>query len=417
MKKLVALILYVFAFQQLGVSQQLYRDGFILKSPFDTIHGQVKYYSYNQAAQKCLFRNTATGVEQVFLPNDIFGYGIEDNILFKSHKISEDQHLFLEVVYQGTVNLYAYRDRFRKNFFFLENNQTGDFEALTQKVIGSRRRRNTIKTYQGVLKIMLDKSDLILDEIERSTLSHKSLTNLLLAYDERYARYKGRVFNGSRELWPPKLGFYGMIGRAQQKLGNYAGTGSSFYNGIGVKFQKEISRATRRLFIDVDFTIAQEVFVQTYQKTEDVTDQSILTNGLNFLLSSTNTTIRGEVENITLIDIERINIGMPVNLKYVFPGNKWLLSINGGLSPQHAISKNGQVQGLLRQGETTFLDIVSQEDTDRFRVAMNMGFGLMLKGRNTFFLDFQHSPTWFNQGILKYKYSFLRLGMLLDKKK
>lgn len=74
------------------------------------------------------------------------------------------------------------------------------------------------------------------------------------------------------------------------------------------------------------------------------------------------------------------------------------------------------IQGLLWQDETVLLDIVSQEDTDRFRVAMNIGFGLMLKEKNTFSFDFQHSPTWFNQGILKYKYTFLRLGILIGKK-
>jgi len=416
MKKLFLILFCLLTLLKCGYSQELYRNGFILNSPFDTIHGQIKYYSYKEAALTCVFKDEASGTERSYSPDEIFGYGIEDDILFTSKLTSDNKRYFLEVVYQGTVTLYAYRDNFRKNFFFLENTDNGNFEALTQKIIGNRRRRKTIKTYQNVLKIMLDKSDLILDKIESASLSHRSLSNLLLDYDQRYARYQGKQFNGTRALWPPTTGFYLIQGSAQQKLGDFSGTGSSYFAGIGIKFQKEISRATRRLYIDLDLTLGYEAFNQTYTKTEVVTDQSILTNGLNFFFSSTNTDIRGQVENITHLDIERLNLGMPMNIKYIFPGTKWLFTINGGLSPQHALTKNGAVQGILKQDDTVLLDIVSPEDTERFRVGMNFGFGLMLKAKHTIFLDFQHSPTWFNQGVLKYKYSFVRLGILLDGK-
>ncbi|OEK05072.1 hypothetical protein [Roseivirga misakiensis] len=400
---------------QLSIGQELYRDGFILKSPFDTVYGKVKYYSYKEASINCVFKAENSTSEQSFSPNEIFGYGIDDDILFVSRSIGENQQLFLEVVYQGTVTLYAYRDKYRKNYFYLENPIRGDFEQLTQKVIGTKRRRNIIKTYQDVLKIMLEKSDLILDRIENASLSHRSLSNLLLDYDQRYARYRGKQFNGTKSQWPPTPGFYVIQGSADQKLGNFSGTGESYYAGIGIKFQKEISRATRRLYFDLDLTLTHEAFNQRFMKTEEVTDQSQLTNGLNFLISSTNTDIRGTVESITNLDLERYNLGMPMNIKYIFPTKKWLFTINGGFSPQYTVAKNGEVQGILSQNDTILLDIVSPEDTDRFRFGINFGFGLMLKTSRTYFLDFQHSPTWLNQGVLKYKYSFIRLGILLDK--
>ncbi|MFY0592461.1 hypothetical protein [Roseivirga sp.] len=416
MRRLTIFLLTLLLLPLLGFGQELYRDGFILKSPFDTLHGKIKYYSYKEASLSCVFKSDNTGIEQSFTPNDIFGYGIEDNILFVAKDVSPANKLFLEVVYQGTVSLYAYRDNYRKNFFFLENTDTGDFEALTQKTIGTKRKRSIIKTYRDVLKIMLDKSELIQDKIDNSALTHKSLTNLLVDYDQRYARFQGKEFNGTKSQWPPQTGFYLIQGSAQQKLGNFGGTGSSYHIGLGVKFQKEISRATKRLYFDLDLTLSHESFDQTFTKIETVTDQSILTNGMNFLISSTNTDIRGQVESITTLDLERVNLGMPMNIKYIFPSTKWLITLNGGFNPQYTVAKNGEVQGILSQNETILLDIVSPEDTERFRFGLNFGFGVMLKNKRTYFLDFQHSPTWLNQGILKYKYSFIRLGIILNNK-
>ncbi|OEK01484.1 hypothetical protein BFP97_08100 [Roseivirga sp. 4D4] len=415
MKKLILLCFSFLCLTQTGIGQELYREGFILTSPFDTTRGQIKYYSYNKAAIQCVFRNGDTGEEKVYQPEDIYGYGIEDKLLFNSKQIDNKQAVFLEVIYEGTMRLYGYRDRFRRNYFYLENTTTGDFEALTEKVIGDKLRNRVFKPYLDVLKLMLDKSDLILDRIEKTALTHKSLTNLLVEYDKRYANFKGKVLLGSKEQWPPTTGFYLIQGNAQQKLGDYSGTGNSYLAGVGVKFQKEISRGTKRLYLDLDLSLSYESFSQTYKRTEEVTDQSIVTNGLNFAFISTNTDIRGDVDHETTVDLRRLNLGMPINIKYVFPGKKWLFTINSGINPQHALTKSGQIHGVLRQNESVLIDITSQEDTERFRMAVNVGFGIQLKTQRTYFLDFQHSPSWFNQGILKYKYSFVRIGLLLDK--
>lgn len=415
MKRLTLLILTTLSIQSVGFSQELFREGYILKSPFDTVRGEIKYMSYNQAAVQCIFRPEGSTEEKVYWPNEIFGYGLGKDMLFNTKRVSDNEKVFLEVVYQGTVVLYAYRDRYRRDYFYLENSDTGNFEKLTQKVIGGKRRRSVIKTYLDVIKLMLPKSELIADKIEGTSLTHKSLTRLLSEYDERYAQFKGRIFNGSSKQWPPKIGFYTMQGFAQQKLTDFAGTGDSYFKGVAVKFEKEISRATRRLYLDLDISLSHEEFSQQYTRTEEVTDQSIITNGLNYVIAAVGTNIRGDVDHLTTVDLERWNIGMPINLKYVFPGKKWLFTINGGLNPQLTVAKNGRVTGILSQGEDILLSITSREETNSFRYGVNFGFGLILKSRNNIHLDFQHSPTWFNQGVLKYKYSFLRIGIVLGK--
>ncbi len=416
MRKLFLSGFFLIALHSLVFGQQLYREGYILTSPFDTLRGQIKYQSYNQAAIQCTFRDGTSGVETTYLPKDLYGYGIDDNLLFKAKQIDQNQPVFLEVIYEGTLELYGYRDRFRRDYFFLENPTTGDFEALTQKVIGNNRRNRVYRTYIDVLKIMLAESDLVLDEIDKTILSHRSLTNLLVTYDERYASFKGKVFNGSKIKWPLSLGVYTIQGLSQQKLLDYAGTGNSYYSGLGLTIQKEISRGTRRLYLEVNPTVGFESFGQDYTRSEEITDRSIITNSLNFLFVSADTDVRGIVDHSTTVDLKRINLTLPVNIKYIFPGKKWLVSLNGGLNPQYTVSKSGQIRGLLTQNSDVLVDITSREETERFRVGINLGFGLILKGKRDFFIDFQHSPTWFNQGVLKYKYSFIRIGAILTKK-
>ena len=85
----------------------------------------LEMFAWTTKAKK-VFRN---------FPKDLFGYGIEDQLFFVSKKIGSENDRFLEVVYQGTVILYAYRDKNQRNHFYLENPTTGQLEILTQKTI------------------------------------------------------------------------------------------------------------------------------------------------------------------------------------------------------------------------------------------------------------------------------------------
>ena len=124
------------ALSSIGISnaQSLYKSGAILTSPFDTLRGSIKYISYNKASTKCIFRDSL-GNETNYLPDELFGYIIEDQLYFRSKEIGKSNAQFLEVVYQGTLILYALRDKNQKNFFYIENPATGEFELLRQKTI------------------------------------------------------------------------------------------------------------------------------------------------------------------------------------------------------------------------------------------------------------------------------------------
>lgn len=398
-----------------GFSQSLYKEGFILNSPFDTIRGQVKYKSYNKASVSFEFKDNDGNVKTYF-PKDLFGYGIEDQLFFVSKKIGSENERFLEVVYQGTVILYAYRDKNQRNHFYLENPTTGQLEILTQKTIKRRSKTIVIKAYQEVLKEMLPKSELVADEIESVEYSHNGLSNFLLDYDMRYAQFQGRIFQGFKKRWPPKIGIYGHTGFAYLNLNGFESKESTNSYGIGVKFQKEVSRGTGRLYLDLDISVHHEKFDDlTFKKKDFANEQSIISNGFNIALFAVDLGVQGPYEVKNNLNLERYMLDFPLNIKYFFPSEKWTFSLNGGIHPSITLSESGNIDGQVIQNETVILGVNSRLDLDNFRPGVNFGFGLYFKTNGTLFLDFQHSPNWLDQGNANFSYSNVRLGYLFTK--
>jgi len=398
----------------LGFSQSLYKEGFILNSPFDTIRGEIKYRSYNKASLKCIFVDSL-GNETTYNPNEIFGYGIEDQLFFRSKTIGSEKTQFLEVVYQGTMILYAYRDASQKNHFYLENPTNGQFEILSQKTIRNQGRTVVLRNFEEVLRDMLPRSQLIEDEISSVPYEHSALSNLLLDYDLRYASFQGRVFKGFKKRWPPKIAPFIQTGRTALSINGFDQKISTNTLGFGVKFQKEISRGTGRLHLDLDLAYHYESFENAvFSKEEFASIESIISNGFNIALFAVDLGVQGTYNVQNTINIERHVIAAPINLKYFIPSRKWTFALNMGLLPSYAVSQAGNVDGQVIQNEQVILGVNSRLEPNKFRPGINYGAGVYLKAKGTWFLDLQHSPALLDQGNSNFAFLNLRLGYLFD---
>lgn len=395
--------------------QALYKEGYILTSPFDTTRGQIKYTSYNKASLKCTFRDLS-GKATTYSPTELFGYGVEDQLFFISKSIGASNNQFLEVVYQGTVILYAYRDKNQKDYFYLENPKTGQLEILTQKIIRRQNKSITIKAYLEVLEEMLDKSELMAEKLNFVEYNHNSLANFLLEYDLRYAQFQGRIFQGFKKRWPPSIAVYGQTGYSYLSLNGFESSQPTNTYGLGVKFQKEISRGTGRLHLDLDIAIRYEDYEGfVFNKEASAGPESIVDNGFNITLFATDLPIQGPYLVKNTINLERYIIDLPINLKYFFPSEKWTFSLNTGLHPSITVSQSGMIDGQVIQEDAIVLGVNSKLDINKFRPGLNFGFGLYFKTKGTLFIDFQHSPAWLDQGNANFSYHTLRLGYLFNR--
>ena len=66
--------------------QSLFKEGYILISPFDTLRKEIKYKSYNKTSLNCTFRDSSGSIS-TFELDKLFGYGIEDQLYFVSKSI------------------------------------------------------------------------------------------------------------------------------------------------------------------------------------------------------------------------------------------------------------------------------------------------------------------------------------------
>lgn len=413
-RKFTFLLLCICASAQLS-AQELYKKGYILTSPIDTLHGEIKYISYNQAAKRCIFRDSSN-VESTYLPAQIYGYGIGQQLFFLSRKTEKQIPLFLEVLYQGSITLYSYRENSSRNFFYLESTQTGEFRKLTEKTIKRGTKQKTFKTYAEVIKIMLAKSELVADEIEQTSLSAKSLVRLLSAYDERYANTQGIIYTSIRETSPPQIGLFAGSGYSSLTLNGHRGKATNNVFSFGLRFEKEVSRGTKRLFIDLDFIVTHEEHSGQFDATQLVNQNSdIVSNFLNIALPAGLVGVIGIIEYHTLVEHSRTLISTPVSLKYKLPGKQLNLTFTGGINLQYATTDEILVDGrILQHGEEVF-SLASLVKANPFRLGMQVGIGLAYNAKRTIFLDVRHSPSWFDQGVLNYSYSTLMLGVMLNK--
>lgn len=394
-------------------AQSLYKAGAILSSPFDTLYGQIKYKSYSKASRSCIFKDL-DGKETAYAPEALFGYIIEDQLFFRSKEIGEDKVQFLEVVYQGTMILYAYRDKNQKNYFYLEDPSTGTFEILRQKIIRQGNKKSVIRLFEEVLRAMLPKSELIADEIKNVEFEHRALSNLLRDYDERYASFQGRIFKGYQKRWPPKIAPFLLLGQNRLTLNGFNEDKSfTMLYGTGLKFQKEISRGTGRLHLDLDLGYHYESYEeQVFIKSDFAQPSSIISNGFNIALFAADLGINGNYQIRNTLSFERHVITAPINLKYFFPSERFTFSINGGVHASYTVSQNGMIDGQVSQNEQVVLGVNSPLTPEKFRPGLNFGFGLYFQAHGTWFLDFQFSPSWLDQGNINTQMSALRLGYL-----
>jgi len=398
-----------------AMAQALYKEGFVLKSPLDTLYGQVKYVSYNQAAKRCIIR-VQDGSEQSFLPGEIYGYGIEQELLFISKELPKSGKRFAEVLYQGTVTLYAFRDANQRNFFYLENPELGELRALTQKTMTRGRKRQVLKSYIDVLKIMLPENELVADEIEKVPLTAKGLNNLLVAYDERYAQTKGISYLGFKTKSPTQISVLAGASLSGLTLNGHDGRETSQAVIAGVRIEKEVSRNTGRLFIHADLLVTREKYSGRYNANQLInTGDDVVTNNINITLPASFVGLLGQIEYNTRVELDRTLINLPIGLKYKIPGRKFNVTFGGGLEFQFATSDDVLVDGQILQNEIIEVGVLSREDANPFRVGMNIGMGISYNARRTLFLDLRHSPSFFDQGSLNYDYTRLMLGVMLSK--
>jgi hypothetical protein len=101
------------------IAHAQFREGFIITTSSDTIHGYIKYKGAVYNTRICEFRNFSKENIIKYSPKDIKEYRFNNGKYFISKEI-DGENIFLEYLIKGRANLYTYSNSFSDTRFFLK---------------------------------------------------------------------------------------------------------------------------------------------------------------------------------------------------------------------------------------------------------------------------------------------------------
>jgi len=187
MKQRLILLLSFILITAGAFAQKDFRKGYIVNNEGDTIYGYLDYRGNKSSAIKCLYKPDLKQDAIVYKPSDIQSYRFINGKYYVSKSLNDSisgEKLFLEYIINGIADIYYYRDINGEHYFI----DKGDGKLIplkseTQTIKqGNTTYTRDSKEYVGTLKYLMADAPSISNEIDNSTLSHKSLIKVAQDY-------------------------------------------------------------------------------------------------------------------------------------------------------------------------------------------------------------------------------------------
>jgi len=142
-----------------GFSQNEYLPGYIILNTNDTIRGKIINERDIFSGVYCIFQNNDSSITRQYMPTEIKSYLLSNNRYFKSKRLlieNIERIVFLQVLLEGELNIYRYKDINRNLHYFIENKTLGISELWpikeSQEVFENQPYIKTLRPFIGVLE-------------------------------------------------------------------------------------------------------------------------------------------------------------------------------------------------------------------------------------------------------------------------
>lgn len=178
-----ALILFVNVY-----SQYDYKPGYIIKNDGETEEGLIYFKTSGYNATTCNFRKDKDAEPVIFSPGDIKAYRFTDSKYFESKKVpinNQEILVFLECLISGKSTIY-FTQLNSNNYYFIEiEGELHEINnALLEKVRDGVAYQVPSKQYVRVLKYLYKDCPSVVQKLDQSDFSKKTLINLSREYHE-----------------------------------------------------------------------------------------------------------------------------------------------------------------------------------------------------------------------------------------
>lgn len=364
---------------QCTFSQTEYRKGYVINNANDTIFGLVDYREGDKAHRSCDFKRSKDQSAVTYEPNDIIGYGFQNDKFFQSREISTKDQIsravFLEAIVKGLVSLYKF-----EGSYFVEKESNRLYELSNELeeafIDGKNVLKNTNK-HIGILNMLLFDCAELRPKIQRVGLNQKVLTNLI----EEYNQCKGEAsitFQAKKPWTKAVIGIAGGLNISKLQFDDLSEAFEVSKSPIvGISLDVLSPRLSERISFHSDILFSTSRYY-------------------NFILFS-----NGSYTARNYLTVELQQLKIPIGIRYTFPQRNFTPYFNVGLSSTiHLNSSSSLVQ------EIESNQVVNTYESDAFDIKGNQlglwgGFG-MLKSINSklnAFVELRYEQT---DGITQY---------------
>ena len=340
----VLLILFYCSVNLKAGSKDDFKQGYIITLKGDTTKGFLQVQDARNASEKCVFKPNSDGKTSTFYPNEILGYRYLDSKYYISKEISVDsltkKVVFLEFLIKGAASIYYYASD-DKEHYYIEKLPEG-FIELTEKertsVVNEHSYIRPLK-YKGKLSYIMQDCPNITNEIQNTSLSHKSLIKLTKDYHEKVCKSANCIIY-ERQNNSTKVKFGILAGFYQNKynfdnllISNF---GNCFQIGAGIK-------VSNFLFSNEHFSLNANFLFEKDSKTYTLNVQDL--NSYYSLVYKNTITYLGDFKNGVQADLSIIDLKIPVSINYNFNiAPKTIYTIGVGISNKIILSQNSDYE-------------------------------------------------------------------------
>lgn len=179
----LSLCVILFSSFNLLYAQSNFKGGYVIIQPGDTVHGEIELRGDKSMGHICTFRSGSEIKE--YTPNEIIAYRLDNGKYFISKEV-DNQHVFLEFLMSGRLNIYYNQDNSGKHYY-IENENLGlkEIPYKEEEVYGedgttylsrSRTHLKVLGTY------MNDCPEIHTDLRKLKSFDHGSLINIAQKY-------------------------------------------------------------------------------------------------------------------------------------------------------------------------------------------------------------------------------------------
>ncbi len=178
---------------------QDYKPGYIITKSDDSINGFINLKIAEQHSYSCSFKKDSLSEMQKLYPYDLKEYTILPSLRYVNKRVQLDstrtENLFLECIFDGTINLYLLYYMGSERFFIEKDNTLYELknDDITYQEDGKSYR------YKRVLNYLLQGVPQIQTAIQKTDLERKALSDLLVSYQKAINKTDYIVYHQLRE--------------------------------------------------------------------------------------------------------------------------------------------------------------------------------------------------------------------------